>query len=225
MAWRLFQWGARGLYYDTGLGVYVAHDLIARCVQVTLFGFDIRGDDLLHVFHCQTTNDPPDSADCSAIAGVVTAWVAGGTNPFHGVINTEIHVTRVIAQSIAEFEGPFAEQAIGAVGTRAGTANPSVLCANLKKSSDHGGRSRRGYFASWPAVAADLLAADHNVWDPAYIQDLLDCYAQLESELGSADYPLVIGSHARNTMYPVTRITSTTPFVRNRHSRAGGIGN
>lgn len=224
MAWRSFQWGSRGLYYDTGLGVYVAHIFIPACVQVTLFGTDESGNELLHVFHAKTTNPLPTSTDCTNIATAVANWVTGGTHPFRGVVNTACEIVRVIAQSIAEFEGPFAEQVIGVAGTRTGTPTVGSLCAVIKKTGDHAGRSRRGYFASWPANGEDIDAVNPNLWKTDFIVDLEATYHDLLSSLGSGSHPLVIASKARGTTYPVVSIDNVTRAIRSRETREFGKG-
>lgn len=224
MAWRLFQWGSRGLYYDTGNGVYVAHIFIPHGVQVTLFGHSQSGEELLHTFHAETVNANPDVTDCTNIAQAVHDWVIAAVNGFHKLCHVNIQFDRVLAQSIAEFEGPFAEVVIGANGTRTGTDLPSVLCMNVKKHSNTAGRSHRGYFATWPAVTADLDSTDANRFDAGYVTDCLDVYGNLLSALAAASAPLVIASRARTALYGVTAVSVVTPAVRSRESRGEGIG-
>src|SRR5689334_14688871 len=148
VSWVLFQWGSRGLYYDTGLGVYVAHEFIDHGIQVTVFGHGEDAEELLHTFHVSATAVLPDSTDCLAVANAVHGWVIDASDGLNKLCHTGVEFDRVVAQSIAEFEGPFAELVIGSSGTRTGDHMPSLLCMNVKKSSDHGGRSRRGYFAT-----------------------------------------------------------------------------
>lgn len=224
MAWSLFQWGARGLYYDTGLGVYVSHIFIPNCVQINLFGHDVRTDELLHVFHVNSVNALPTLADCEAISLAVAGWIAAGTSFFTGVLNSEIFTDRVVAQSIAEFEGPYSERIAVHGGTRVGTPAPSVLTCNMKKSTGVSGRSHRGYFASWPTVVQDFDSADPNQWDGGYVADLIATYSALQAALDTAGYPMVVASRATGHVTPVTAITNVTGQIRNRHSRAAGIG-
>lgn len=224
MSWVLFQWGSRGLYYDTGLGVYVAHEFIDHGIQVTVFGHGEDAEELLHTFHVSATAVLPDSTDCLAVANAVHGWVIDASDGLNKLCHTGVEFDRVVAQSIAEFEGPFAELVIGSSGTRAGDHMPSLLCMNVKKSSDHGGRSRRGYFATWPMVVADKDSTDPSRFDSTYEADCIANYTALMTSVGLSGYPLVIASRSRQTLYPVTAISVVTPAIRSRHSRAEGIG-
>lgn len=224
MAWVSFQWGSRGLYWDTGLGVYVAHIFIPHAIQITLFGHDGRNDELLHTFHCATVDPLPSGADCAQAATTVESWVSHGVSPFVHIIGNTITVDRVVAQSIAEFEGPYAEVAIGEVGDRGAGVAPSVLTLNVKKHGDTTGRSHRGYFATWPPVVGDLDVTDTNLWAQGYVDDVLDVYNALMGMLGGVSLPLGIASRARGVMEEVTGLSVVTRAVRNRHTRAAGIG-
>jgi len=224
MAWRSFNWGSRGPYYDTGLGVFVAHIFIPNCMQIVLFGLDADNEEVLHVFHARSTNPLPTIGDCTNVGNHVASWVTTGTHKFQGVVNSETQIVRVVVQSIAEFEGPFKETVIGVAGDRAGTPTVPSLCANIKKTSDHGGRSRRGYFASWPTNGEDIDATNPKLWKTNYIVDLEASYNDLMSTLGSGGFPLVIASRARATTYPVLSIDNVTRAIRNRRTREQGIG-
>lgn len=224
MAWTLFQWGSRGLYYDTGLGVYVAHIFIPHAIQITLFGLDGRNDELLHTFHVSTVDPLPSGADCALAATTVHDWVTGGVSPFVHILGDTITVVRVVAQSIAEFEGPYAEVAIGEVGDRGNPASPSVLTLNVKKHGDTTGRSHRGYFATWPTAITDIDIADTNLWTTGYVDKVLATYGDLMGSLGARSLPLAIASRARGELEEVTGLSVVTRAIRNRHTRASGIG-
>lgn len=224
MSWRLFQWGSRGPYYDTGGGVFVPEPLVDHGIQVTLFGADEAGEELLHVFHCLAVNAVPDDSDVAAVAGAVRAWCTTSTDKFIDTLPDSVTVVRVVCTSIAEVDGFQAELLINAAGTRTDPAMPSDICAVMKKAGVRAGRQYRGRFFAWPACVTDQDTLVRGAWDDAYIALLEGSYNSLLVTLGTVSYPLVIFSRAHLELNPVSAITFVNKNIHTKHTRQLDIG-
>lgn len=224
MAWRLFNWGSRGATWDAGRGVYVATILIPRCIQITLFGHDKRGSELLHSFHARAEHDPPTLPDCTLAATAVATWASAGAAAYITLLHNDTFIDRVVATSIAELEGPQAEVIVGEIGTLTTAPLPSEVSLALKKSGTTRGRSKRGRFFVWPGVVAHLDATDPNLFDTSYVDAAVHVFNTLVSAMAAAGEPLVIGSQVRGQMYDVAGIVATDHLVDGMSRRKAGRG-
>ena len=202
----------------------MAQILIPHGIQVNLFGHDKRGDELLHVFHVYASNALPTGVDCAAVCSTVNSWAASGTHDYVSLLPTTTFIDRVVATSIAANPGPYAELAIGQVGTNGAQPLPSEVSLALKKACSLSGRRHRGRFFVWPATVGDLDHDDSNLFDVAYVGRAVDTFNQLRSDLASTSKPLVVASYADGQLYDVTTIVAVDAFVDRQGRRGAGRG-
>lgn len=226
MAWTLFNWGARGPHYDTGNGVYVATVLIPHCVQVNIKGSLGTGEELLHVFHCSTTDAEPSSGDTDAIAGIVNTWATANWGP--ELVRSSDTIDQIVATSRAVLNGPQSTIGVGVHGGRDGAdgaiALPASVTVALKKSTGLAGRSNRGRFYAWPMWSSDLDPTFTNILNSAYALLVVEKYTDLLTNLASGGYPMGVASTVNATIRPVTSIVLVDTVVDNQRRRLPGRG-
>ena len=224
MSWRLFNWGSRGPMYDTGGGVYVATLFTPQCIEVVLFGTDCRGDELIHKFDVRAAHSPPTLGDCDLVCTAVHNWCTGGANKYETILSQQVHIDRVVATSVAVFEGPQSELAIGVVGTLHENQLPSEVTKAFKKAGDNVGRSRRGRLYAWPTGSSMLDPDDANKFNTTYLNAANTVFMNLIAGLTAIGQDLVIRSFVRNLLYDVSRFVYVTPFVDHQDRRGAGRG-
>src|SRR5689334_7522614 len=139
MAWRPFNWGSRGPYFDTGGGIYVAQVLIPQAVQINLRGSTQTGNELMHVFGAITPASPVTYDDCLAVATAVASW-ASVTGGIRGIIPNVTQVNDVVVTARDVVEGPQATLPINTLGTRSGDPAPGSITFALKKAGNRAAR-------------------------------------------------------------------------------------
>src|SRR4051812_741996 len=96
MAWDLFRWGSRGLWYTTPDGdTFMAHVFIPDGVRTVLFGHGEEGQEYLHTFGVQVpAGGPPTFTDCVAINNAVLGWL---TNDYKQMWASGIVAVKVVS--------------------------------------------------------------------------------------------------------------------------------
>lgn len=223
MAWRLFNWGSRGPFYDAGRGVYVATRLIPQCCQVTIFGHDVRLDELLHSFHVRAAHTPVTISDCEDIANRVATW-ADTVGGLKSIIHEGIVVDRVVATAIDVVDGPQFEVPSNVVGLLPTPGLPSEVTLSVKKNGFRRGRQYRGRFYAWPANTAALDPADSNLFTAAFASAVQDAYEALLVSLNGNGTPLCVASLTYGALYDVQTITVVDRIIDHQDRRAAGRG-
>ena len=222
MAWRLFNWGSRGLHAEALPGVYVAAIYIPSCVQGTLFCENTgTGQQILHVFDFQAPTAAVSAADCQAVANLLVQW--WGIN-YRGWVATNIRAFRAVGVARDQFEGATWEIAMSTDGLRAGTANPSQVTLAVKMAGNNQGRSRRGRKFTFPTVSTDLVAGGVDRFSNSYISGVVGALEQLRTNASTAGYPMVVASNVRAALYQISHILATNDLQDSQNRRSAGNG-
>ena len=220
MAWELFQWGSRGLWYKTPVvGVYMAHIFIPNGARIVVQGQGTAGQELLHTFHAINPAGAFDYAACLAVANAVSQWC---TNFYKHMWASGIHMNQVVVTGTDAV--PAAQATVGNTtpGDRAGISLPSSLSLTLKYATNTSGRRHRGRVYGWPAVENDYL--DEDAYTPAYVTAMLGVFGNLITALNTAGYPLAIGSYTDAKVYPVLRVVAVDDIMDSRRRRTKNQG-
>lgn len=193
-------------------------------VQVSLFGHDVRGDELLHVFHVSVLNAIPTVTDTDAVCVTVNNWVGSGTNDYASLLPTTTFVDRVVATSVAEVNGAQSTRAVGVPGILTDRLLPSSVSLCLKKAGISRGRSRRGRVYLWAPDRASLDTADSNLFDATYVTRAVDAWNQLLADLGTRSSPMVIASQVDGLLHLVSTFQAVDSFVDSQRRRLAGRG-
>lgn len=221
MAWRLFQWGARGLWYETDvLGVYMAHIFVVDGVRVVIQAIGGELTEYLNVMHVQVPGGVPASfGDVTAIAGVFLAWYNG---QYRNMFPSSLTGTQIVATGMASAPAPQALATGLLAGTRTGTQLPGDATLCVKLATHLSGRRHRGRFYAWPAVQSDLQTASG--YTLAYANALLGVLGNLGAALTTAGYALAVASLTDGQMYPVTAFVAVDRIMDAQRRRLPGRG-
>lgn len=218
MAWRAFNWGSRGPYYDAGLGVYVAHVFLPGCIQATLFGENtVSGQQYLHVFHADLLTTPT-PADVAFLANLVAAWA---TARYKSLLTSDVTMRRVVCTSIEAPNGAQWETSINVPGNRSGLQAPGDVTLALKKTGHTAGRRRRGRFFVWPPSVDDYVG---DQFTSAYVTAARAAFAQLRDDMDANNQPMVIASFTGGATYPVQDIVAVDDLIDRQGRRLKSHG-
>lgn len=222
MAWRLFNWGSRGLHAEALPGVYVAAIYIPGCVQGTLFTENTQtGQQMLHVMDFQAPTVTVTAADCQAVCNMIVAW---WVTDYLGAAATNVRAVRAVAVARDQFEGATWEIAMSTDGIRVGTPNPAEDTLCIKLAGNNIGRSRRGRHYMLPAVQTDLVSTDRDQYTNTYVNVAVGVWNNLISRAVASLYPLKIASNVRATLYPVSRAVAVDDLMDSQRRRSQGRG-
>jgi len=222
MAWRLFNWGSRGLHYETLPGVYVAAIYIPRCIQGTLFAENTgTGQQLLNVFDFEAPATPVTAADCQAVDNILVTW---WVNAYRALCGNTIRARRAVAVGRDQVEAATWEIAMSTDGTRGAAVNPTEVTLCLKFAGNNIGRNRRGRHYAFPGVATDLVSGGVDRFTNVYVSAATSVFASLVTDATAAGYPLRVASNVRQALYPVSHVVAVDDLIDSMRRRSSGRG-
>jgi len=223
MAWDLFRWGGRGLWYTTGVeGIYMAHVLIAGACRVVLQVRDNQGDVLMNTFHVKVPIAPVTHEHCVAIAGQVAGW---WDSDYRHMCNDQITGFQVVvtgADAVPAFQ--FA-QGLTTAGDRIGSGLTTSVTLAIKGQTGLAGRRFRGRQYMFPATALDLEPLDPDLFIASYKDAAAGVWNNLVSGLGAGGYLVGVGSYVNAQVYPYTNYIAVDRNVDAQRRRLRGRGN
>jgi hypothetical protein len=221
MAWRLFQWGSRGLWWETDIpGVYMAHIYIADGVRVVIQAESSENQNMLNVIHARVPGGgPPGFGDVSTIASTVFDWF---NTQYRHMFPSTIVGTQIVATGMNAANA--AQRQIGLVlgGDRTGPQLPADATLCFKLATNSSGRRRRGRFYPFPACQADLEAP--SAYTVAYRNAMQGVLGNLGAALASAGYPWAEASLADGVLYNITDVISVDRLMDHQDRRLPGRG-
>lgn len=217
MSWRLFNWGARGEWYETDVpGIFtMAHVFIPDGVRVVLQGAGLYNQELINVIGVQVPGGgPPSVGDCLNIATAVRGW---WENTYHNMVPATTIMSQIVATSLATAPAPQAQLTSPVVGTRAGTQVSDEVSLCLKLATNLTGRRQRGRFYAWPAVLTDLATPD--IFTVGYVSAMRLALGDLGSRLTAAGYVWAVISPTDAAMKPIVRAVAVDAIVDSQRRR------
>lgn len=220
MAWSLFQWGSRGLWYKTDfVGIYAMHIFIPDAVRIVVRGQGTAGQELMHTFHAKNPAGAPDYAFCLSTANIVSQWV---TNFYRHFWASGIHLNDVTVTGCDTAPASQAQVSNNVAGDRAGISLPSSITCRLKFGTNTSGRRHLGGASVWPANENDYL--DEDRFQPAYMSAIISTFNQLLFLMNAGGSPLAIASYAAGQAYPILRVLAVDDIVDSRRRRTNTRG-
>lgn len=219
MAWRLFNWGSRGLWYETDVaGVYVAHIFIPKGIRIVIQGEDLAAGEVLNVLHAAAPG-VVGYGDVLAVANGVQAWVSSN---YKNMFPAATSVLQVVATGIDQLNAPQSTNGTVVAGQRTGNALPPDLTMCLKSSTHSSGRRRRGRQYSYSPVTTDLLTP--STFTSAYANGLKGVWNNLLVQMQALGYPLVVASYRDAALYPIAEYVYVDTDLDNQRRRLKGRG-
>jgi hypothetical protein len=220
MAWSLFQWGSRGLYWKTDVeGIYVAHIPIPGGIRTVLQAENnITGQEYLNVLNFKAPGASVSAADCAAVNTLVVTW---WNNNYRHMCAILVVGRQVVSTGMDVFPAAQASQALAFPGDRAGVINTSATTLAVKFATGVASRRHRGRHYAFPAVENDV-AGDQ--FTSAYVTALVGVWDNLIAAAQTAGYPLVIASLADAALYLVSTAIAVDATVDSQRRRLPGRG-
>jgi len=220
MAWSLFQWGSRGLWYQTDfVGIYAMHIFVPDAVRIVVRGQGTAGQELIHAFHAKNPSGTPDYTFCLLCANTVSQWV---TNFYRHYWASGIHLNDVTVTGCDSAPAAQAQVSNTVAGDRTGISLPSSITLRLKFGTNTSGRRHLGGASLWPANESDYL--DEDRFQPAYVSSAIATFTTLLSQMNAAGCPLAIFSTAAGAVYPILRVLAVDDIVDSRRRRTNTRG-
>lgn len=220
MAWSLFMWGSRGLYWKTDVaGIYVAHIPIPSGIRTVLQCENvITGQELLNVFAFMAPGASVSSADCAAVNVFVGTW---WDTAYRHMCNGDVAGRQVVSTGTDVFPAAQATLGLSTVGDRAGTPPPSNLTFAVKFASGVASRRHRGRHYMLPAVEGDFVNDRVTI---GYKNAAVGAFNNLIASANTAGYPLVIMSLVAAALYPVSIAVAVDDVADSQRRRLAGRG-
>ena len=222
MAWDLFQWGSRGLWYTTGVeGIYMAHILIPGGIRVVLQTRDDQGSVLMNTMHVRVPDPPTSHEQCVAAAGVVKEW---WDSQYRHLCNNQITGYQVIATATDAV--PAFQHAIGldTAGDRTGPAVTTSVTLAVKAQTGIAGRRHRGRVYLLPATMLDLEPLDPDLFIDSYRVAAEGVWNNLIGNFNTATLLMGVGSYADAKIYPIASFIAVDRNVDSQRRRLRGRG-
>lgn len=219
MAWRLFQWGSRGLWYETDvLGVYVAARFIPNTVRTVLGAQGPSGQQVLNTLHFFTAGIPS-FGDCHIINEFVSSWWTG---QYRQMVNGGFRMSTITTTGIDRFNSSQDVVPNTDPGLRSGThwAPEQTLC--VKASTHTSGRRYRGRCFPFPAVATDLQTDDRVT--ALYRNAIVGVFNNLLAIASAAGYPMVVASLVNRAPYLIAEWVAVDDALDTQRRRMLGQG-
>lgn len=220
MAWSLFRWGSRGLYWKTDVeGIYVAHIPIAGGIRTVLQAENnITGQEYLNVFNFKAPGSGVSAADCAAVNTFMTVW---WNNNYRHMCAILVVGRQVVSTGMDVFPAAQATGVLAFPGDRAGVITTSGTTLAVKFATGVASRRHRGRHYSFPAVQNDVAG---DSFTGAYVTALVGVWDNLIASAQTAGYPLVIASLADAALYPVSNAVAVDATIDSQRRRLPGRG-
>lgn len=219
MAWREFNWGSRGLAWETDEeGIYMAHRYIINGIRIHVEGTDTGAGVLLHTLAALNPGGVADYSACLDVALAVSNWVEAS---YKNMWPSTRIVRRVVATGM---NAPNAAQAVIAVthtGVRGGTASPNNLACAVDFTTRTTGRRRHGGPRAFSPTNGDLVG---DRFTASYLSAMAGVWANLLAVLNVGGHPLAVASLVDQICYPVQDITIRDDVIDTQKTRLPGHG-
>lgn len=219
MAWREFQWGSRGLAWETDEeGIFMMHRYITDGIRIHVEGFDTGAGTVMHVLHALNPGGVADYSACLDVALATSNWVESS---YKNMFPSSRAVRRVVATAMNARDAAQAVIAVVHTGVRGGTASPNSIACAVDFTTRSSGRRRHGGPRCFAPTNGDW-AADR--FTAGYLSALQGVWNNLLAALAVGGHPLSVASMTDLTCYPVQDISIRDDILDTQKTRLPGHG-